>query len=124
MLITIANHIFIIQEHRYYGASTPFPINNSTPSSAFRYLTTEQALADVSIFAWRFNMTSLPLANLTPGGTPWIFIGGSYSGIRAALMRNLYPETIHASWASSAPIQVNFHTHYKSLQTQCDGIFN
>lgn len=34
-----------------------------------------------------------------------IFIGGSYPGMRAAFVREKYPETIFASFASSAPVQ-------------------
>lgn len=34
-----------------------------------------------------------------------MFIGGSYPGTRAALVRKKYPETIFASFSSSAPVQ-------------------
>jgi hypothetical protein len=34
-----------------------------------------------------------------------VFIGGSYPGMRAAFMRQYYPGTIFASYASSAPVQ-------------------
>jgi hypothetical protein len=100
------NGIGIIWEHRYYGDSTPVSINKNTPAAAFKYLDTEQALADVPAFASNFNRSSIAY-DLTPKGTPWIFVGGSYPGMRAAFMRQLYPDTIFASWASSAPVEAS-----------------
>jgi hypothetical protein len=97
--------IMIMWEHRFYGNSTPCNITSETPASEFKFLTTEQALADVAQFAWSFERLELPKFDLTPAYTPWIFVGGSYPGMRAAFMRKFYPNTIHASWASSAPVQ-------------------
>lgn len=74
-----------------------------------KYHTVEQALEDVIYFSNRF---SIPHPNNTtaayrphPNSTPWVFIGGSYPGARAAYIRIRNPETIYASWASSAPVQ-------------------
>lgn len=97
--------IGIVWEHRFYGSSTPVKIDSSTPAEAFRYLTTEQSLADVKTFADQFHRLNFPDVDLTPLGTPWVFVGSSYSGARAAFMRNIYPETIYASFASSAPVE-------------------
>ncbi|KAF2748485.1 hypothetical protein M011DRAFT_493800 [Sporormia fimetaria CBS 119925] len=96
----------IVWEHRFYGNSTPEPINTNTPPEAFRFLTTSQALADVDRFAWQFSRPEIP-HDLTPKSTPWIFIGGSYPGMRAAFMRDKYPSTIFAGYASSAPTQAH-----------------
>lgn len=91
-------------EHRFHGKSTPYNITLDTPASAFEFLTTEQALADVAKFAWNFGRHELPNVDLTPASTPWIFIGGSYPGMRAAFMRQFHPSTIHVGYASSAPV--------------------
>ncbi|KAF2434744.1 hypothetical protein EJ08DRAFT_428848 [Tothia fuscella] len=104
-LVDQFNGIGIIWEHRFYGNSSPHNISLSTPASQFEFLTTEQALADLPTFAWGFNRKNYPDIDLTPGGTPWVFVGGSYPGMRAAFMRRYYPGTIYASWASSAPVQ-------------------
>ncbi|KAL6702751.1 hypothetical protein ACN47E_000985 [Coniothyrium glycines] len=98
--------IGIVWEHRFYGNSTPEPINVNTPPEAFKYLTTEQSLADVDQFAKQFSRKSINYT-LTPEKTPWVFIGGSYPGMRAAFMREKYPDTIYASYASSAPVQAS-----------------
>jgi hypothetical protein len=100
------NGIGIVWEHRFYGDSTPVIINSSTTAMDLIYLDTEQALADIPAFAATFNRSNIP-QDLTPAGTPWIFIGGSYPGMRAAFVRNMFPDTIFASWASSAPVQAS-----------------
>jgi hypothetical protein len=98
--------IGIVWEHRFYGNSTPTPIDVNTPPEAFEFLTTEQSLADVDRFAKQFSRKNIN-ATLTPDKTPWVFVGGSYPGMRSAFMRNIYPDTIYASWASSAPVQAS-----------------
>ncbi|KAF2124349.1 hypothetical protein P153DRAFT_130305 [Dothidotthia symphoricarpi CBS 119687] len=98
--------IGVVWEHRFYGNSTPVPIDLDTPAEAFKYLTTEQSLADVDTFARQFKRKNIN-ATLTPESTPFIFIGGSYPAMRAAFMREKYPDTIYASYASSAPVQAS-----------------
>ena len=90
---------------RYYGDSQPFPVNISTPPEHFKYLTYKQALADLPFFAQNFTYEGHDDVDLTPAKTPWVMVGGSYAGVRAAFTRNEYPETIYAAYASSAPVQ-------------------
>lgn len=126
------NGLAILWEHRFYGQSLPFPVDADTglcPAgySAYQYLTTEQALEDVVYFAEHFKPTGLEShwQKLAPGETPWIFIGGSYPGARAAFIRIRNPDVIYASWASSGPVQatVNMATYseqvYKDLTANC-----
>ncbi|KAH7377376.1 serine carboxypeptidase S28-domain-containing protein [Pyrenochaeta sp. MPI-SDFR-AT-0127] len=96
----------IVWEHRFYGNSTPEPVDINTPPEAFRFLTTEQSLADVDRFAKQFSRKNINYT-LTPDKTPWVFVGGSYPAMRAAFMRDKYPDTIYASYASSAPVQAS-----------------
>ncbi len=58
---------------------------------------------------------SLPLH---PSVTPWVFLGGSYPGVRGTLLRIRNPETIFATWASSAPVhaQVDMASYYKAAE--------
>jgi hypothetical protein len=73
------------------------------------------------VFANKFSLGSLPNTDLTPASTPWIFIGGSYGGVRAAFARQKYPDTIFAAFSSSAPVQarvdmsVYFDVVYRGL---------
>jgi Serine carboxypeptidase S28 len=106
-LVKKFNGIGMVWEHRYYGASTPVAMNEKTTASSLQYLTSQQALADVSAFAWNFTRKNFPDTDFTPAGSPWVFVGGSYPGMRAAFMRNEYPGTIFASWASSAPVEAS-----------------
>ncbi|KAF2737705.1 hypothetical protein EJ04DRAFT_95415 [Polyplosphaeria fusca] len=100
------NGIGIVWEHRYYGNSTPGPIDVNTPPEVFKWLTTEQSLADIEKFAKQFKRKNISTA-LTPDKTPWVMIGGSYPAMRAAFMRDKYPDTIFAGFASSAPTQAS-----------------
>jgi hypothetical protein len=99
----------IVWEHRYYGASRPE--GNSTERN---YLTVEQALADLPAMAAQFSRPRYPYVDLTPASTPWVFVGGSYPGVRAALSRLTYPNTFHAAWAASAPVEArtNFWSYW------------
>lgn len=96
--------IGIAWQHRYYGDSSPVNISLDTPTSDFQWLTSEQALADLPAFAANFSRDGIDF-DLTPSGTPWIFVGGSYPGMRAAFSRDQYPDTFFASFASSAPVE-------------------
>ncbi|KAH8892424.1 hypothetical protein GQ53DRAFT_646441 [Thozetella sp. PMI_491] len=129
------NGLVIGWEHRYYGDSSPPGSFVANGSSYFQFLTVEQALEDVVYFAHHFNTTQLSnnavrngpndTALLGPSDTPWIFVGGSYPGDRAAWIRVRNPETIFASWASSAPVQLGpdgaayFNSIYRALPKNC-----
>ncbi|EJD00034.1 peptidase S28 [Fomitiporia mediterranea MF3/22] len=117
----------ILWEHRFYGASLPFPVNaitlnqENTTFDQWKYLTTDQALEDVVFFANSFPTSSNDPASqpaIHPSITPWIWLGGSYPGVRGALMRVRNPEVIFASWASSAPVhaQVDMASYYKAAE--------
>lgn len=90
---------------RYFGDSLPFPVNVNTPAEHLQYLTTRQALQDIPHFAKTFSRKSHSDLDLTPKSTPWVMVGGSYAGSRAAFTRNEYPDTIFAAFSSSAPVQ-------------------
>ncbi|KAJ7493410.1 peptidase S28 [Mycena galericulata] len=119
--------IAFLWEHRFYGDSLPFPVNENTTAEQWKYLNTEQALEDVVFFADSFPQTG-HLANASstnpsqlpihPSSVPWVFLGGSYPGIRGALLRQRNPSTIFASWASSAPVeaQVDMASYYKAAE--------
>jgi hypothetical protein len=93
--------------------------NSGRPTAgyeAYKYLNTEQALQDPVCFAQNFQPPGLEAYwdDLKPERTPWIWLGGSYPGIRGAHMRVRNPETFFAAWASSAPTEarVDMWTYY------------
>ncbi|KAF8511849.1 peptidase S28 [Hysterangium stoloniferum] len=108
----------ILWEHRFYGDSLPFPVNENTTADQWQFLTTEQALEDVVFFADNLIVHGLNSALLRPSATPWIWIGGSYPGVRGALLRQRNPSTIYAAWVSSAPVeaQVDMASYYKAAE--------
>ena len=119
------NGLALIFEHRFYGQSLPFPVNTTTGLaeggySAYKYLNTEQALQDPVYFANNFQPPDLERywSMLSPKKAPWVWLGGSYPGIRGAQTRVRNPETFYASWASSAPTQagVDMWTYYAQAE--------
>lgn len=88
------------------GNSTPgnVPISVDTKPEVFKWLNTEQSLKDIVVFAEKFSRPNINYT-LTPAKTPWVMIGGSYPAMRTAFMRDQYPETIFAGFASSAPTE-------------------
>jgi hypothetical protein len=84
----------------------------------FQYLTFEQALEDVAVFAKQFSLSTHPNQDFRPNNVPWVFVGGSYPGVRAAYMRLRNPEVIYASLASSAPVQLqeDFWQYYVAAE--------
>jgi hypothetical protein len=91
--------------NRYYGESLPYNVSQDTPPEHLQYLNNKQALADIPFFAANFTRKNLANAELTPDKTPWVMVGGSYAGMRSAFTRDQYPDTIYASFASSAPVE-------------------
>ena len=89
-----------------------------------KYLTTDQALEDFAVFAKGFTLPSASSIRpksadaLRPQNTPWIVIGASYPGVRAALLRVRNPEVVFASWASSAPVQaqIDMASYYEAVE--------
>ncbi|GLV36675.1 uncharacterized protein CBL_02490 [Carabus blaptoides fortunei] len=84
-------------EHRYYGQS--FPVDDLSTNN-LRFLTTEQALADVAGFIRHLKMSE------GYQNSKVVVVGGSYGANMAIWMRAKYPELVHAAWSSSAPVLV------------------
>lgn len=97
-----------------------FVYQENTTADQWKFLTTEQALEDVVYFANSFSNTTNNSSQpaLHPSVTPWIWLGGSYPGVRGAFMRVRNPEVIFATWASSAPVhaQVDMSSYYKAAE--------
>ncbi|KAG5975751.1 hypothetical protein E4U58_000091 [Claviceps cyperi] len=88
----------IVLEHRYYGQSWP---TSETDKESYRFLTTDQALADTAYFSKNLKIPGLEQHNLTAPGTPHILYGGSYAGGLVAIARKLYPEVFWGAISSS-----------------------
>ncbi|KAK2607522.1 hypothetical protein N8I77_006188 [Diaporthe amygdali] len=131
------NGLALLVEHRYYGGveegSYPYPINGTTGElldpSGYRYLSTEQALEDTVYFANHFEASTGMNGTFFPDKTPWVWLGGSYPGIRGAQLRVRNPETFYATWASSPPTEaaVDMWTYYaqaeRSMTRNCSADF-
>ena len=80
-------------EHRFYGDSVPY---GNFELSNLKYLSSEQALADLAYF-----ITSL---NADKPDREVVVIGGSYPGALSAWFREKYPHLAIASWSSSGVV--------------------
>ena len=78
-----------------------------------RYLSSEQALADVA----RFHDFIVDKYQLTENNR-WISFGGSYSGALSAWLRIKYPHLISGAVATSAPVwpKLNFMEYLEVVQ--------
>ncbi|XP_054258619.1 putative serine protease K12H4.7 [Macrosteles quadrilineatus] len=90
------NALLFQVEHRYYGKSHP---TSDLSVENLKYLSSEQALADLAYFIVAMNNEH----NL-PSNTKWVAFGGSYPGNLAAWIRFKYPHLIHASMSASGPV--------------------
>jgi len=68
-------------EHRFYGQSVP---KNDLSTDNLRFLSVEQALADLNRFSEEYKKT------LTTKKNPWIAVGGSYPGALSAWYRSVF----------------------------------
>ncbi|CAK4170816.1 unnamed protein product [Aphanomyces euteiches] len=84
-------------EHRFYGQSQP---TGDLNLESLKYLTMEQALADLANFQKYYVSQN---ANLT-SANKWITFGGSYPGMLSGFAMSKYPDIFAGSVASSAPI--------------------
>lgn len=76
------NALLVTLEHRFYGASQPFP---DWKTRNLEYLTSEQALADTAYFIDQKNFEFLHSIGRKP---EWIVIGGSYPGALSAWFKS------------------------------------
>lgn len=92
------NHsaLIIALEHRFYGESIP---NGNANTENYRFLTVEQALADLSSFT-DFYKSLVPKS----AGVPWFVFGGSYPGALASWYRTAYPDQSVGSLSSSGVV--------------------
>ncbi len=88
----------VILEHRYYGKSYP---TSDFSTANLRFLTTDQAVADMAYFAKHVKFPGLEHLDLTSSKNPYIAYGGSYAGSFVAFLRKLYPDVYWGAIASS-----------------------
>ena len=92
------NGVAVVLEHRYYGTSIPTP---DLSTKNLRFLSTQQALADVAYFAQNIQFPGYEQYDLTNKGAAYITYGGSYAGSMSAFLRIVYPDIIWGAISSS-----------------------
>ncbi|KEG09464.1 putative serine carboxypeptidase S28, partial [Trypanosoma grayi] len=86
-------------EHRFYGESMPAPLTNR---SMLKYLTVENALADLRAFK------QYAERHVLQKKVKWLLVGGSYAGALSAWAKAAYPEDFDAAWSSSGVVNAIF----------------
>ena len=86
--------LLVALEHRFYGESIP---NDSSATANLKYLSVEQALADLNGFTTYFTEKK----NLKG---KWFVFGGSYPGALSSWYRNQYPDASVGSLSSSGVV--------------------
>ncbi|XP_059621346.1 thymus-specific serine protease-like [Phlebotomus argentipes] len=94
-------------EHRFYGASRPTP---DLSVESLRFLTVDQALADLAHFIQNKTHTIPDALN-----SPVFLVGASYAGSVVTWFSHKYPQMIAGAWASSAPLEAvtDFQAYYE-----------
>ena len=98
--------LMLALQHRYYGCQSnmtacPVKTFDSTPAikNPLVFLSSRQALGDMAAFhSFIVEKYGLSASN------KWVTFGGSYPGMMAAWSRLKFPQLIHASISSSAPV--------------------
>lgn len=109
--IGFTERVILLSElcQRLIEISITNPISPSRDLSIknLKYLSSEQALADIANFVEKTKITS----NLTG---KWIAFGGSYPGSLAAWVREKYPHLIYGAISSSGPLlaKVDFFEYF------------
>ncbi|KAJ7437078.1 peptidase S28 [Mycena galericulata] len=96
------NGAAVVLEHRFYGFSNPLP---DLSVNSLRLHTIQQAIDDLEYFTQNVD---LPMPNgnkFKPATTPWILVGGSYSGALTSWTMVNKPGLFAAGYASSAVVE-------------------
>ncbi|KAI9915516.1 hypothetical protein PsorP6_007282 [Peronosclerospora sorghi] len=104
--------LLLAVEHRFYGKSYP---TNDMSLPNLRYLSSEQALADLA----HFHSFVTDKYHLT--AEKWVAFGGSYPGNLAAWVKLKYPALFAGTVASSAPLEVKLD-FYEYMEVVGDGL--
>lgn len=87
--------LLIALEHRFYGESIP---NNDMSTENLKYLTVEQALADLANFIDYYKVAG------NTGDSTWFIFGGSYPGALSSWFRAAYPDKTAGALSSSGVV--------------------
>jgi Serine carboxypeptidase S28 len=94
----------------YFKTKAKFSTFRDLSTENLRFLSSEQALADLAYFITSMNAKY----NLTDNNR-WIAFGGSYPGSLAAWLREKYAHLVHGSISTSGPLlaKVDFREYFE-----------
>ncbi|KIJ58452.1 hypothetical protein HYDPIDRAFT_119526, partial [Hydnomerulius pinastri MD-312] len=85
---------------------------------SLEYLTIQQAIDDLAYFAQTAKLPMPGGDNVKPNTTPWILIGGSYSGALTSWTMVNKPGIFYAGWASSGVVEAisDFYAYFTPVR--------
>lgn len=92
----------IVLEHRYWGESSPYDVLSV---ENLKYLTLDNALADLTYFANNFEAPFDYSGGSKPKNAPWVYAGGSYGGALAGWLEAVDPGTYWAYYGTSGVVE-------------------
>ncbi|EIW78769.1 peptidase S28 [Coniophora puteana RWD-64-598 SS2] len=96
------NGATVLVEHRFFGYSNPY---DNLTSQSLELLTIEQAAQDLAYFAQNVDLPWEGGDSVKPDTTPWILVGGSYSGALTSWTMVSQPGVFYAGYASSGVVE-------------------
>ncbi|KIK95608.1 hypothetical protein PAXRUDRAFT_140281 [Paxillus rubicundulus Ve08.2h10] len=93
----------VLIEHRFFGYSNPY---ENLTSQSLELLTIQQAIDDLVYFVETADLPMPGGDNVKPDTTPWILVGGSYSGALTSWTMVNKPDVFYAGYASSGVVEV------------------
>jgi hypothetical protein len=95
-------------EHRFYGASLPYPLSDKAHMQ--QYLSVEQAIADTAAFIPYFEGVLNPArGNGSAATRQWLVVGGSYSGALVTWFTVKHGDLVAATWSSSGVVNAVYN---------------
>ncbi|KAI6101248.1 peptidase S28 [Pisolithus sp. B1] len=109
------NGAAVIIEHRFFGLSNPYP---NLSSQSLAVLTIQQAIDDLVYFSQQANLPMPGGDNVKPNTTPWILVGGSYSGALTSWTMVNQPGIFYAGYSSSGVVEAitDYWAYFKPIQ--------
>jgi pimeloyl-ACP methyl ester carboxylesterase len=105
----------VLVEHRFFGYSNPY---DNLTSQSLELLTIQQAIDDLVYFAQNVNLPMPGGDNVKPDTTPWVLLGGSYSGALTSWTMVNKPDVFRAGYATSSVVEAmtDYYSYFTPIR--------
>ncbi|EIW78768.1 hypothetical protein CONPUDRAFT_155499 [Coniophora puteana RWD-64-598 SS2] len=115
MIAQQQNGATVVVEHRFFGFSNPY---DNLTSQSLEVHTVEQAVQDLVYFAQNVDLPWQGGDSVKPDKTPWVLVGGSYSGALTSWTMVSQPGVFYAGYASSGVVEAitDYYGYYTPIR--------